>query len=80
MQQRGERCGGGKPMQSDSGEKARLGKGCPGATDEGTCEQCAEIVVQKVEVSSEDSTLRVLVQYVVNRTNQMQTASFTQNV
>src|SRR5213078_3778828 len=30
------------------------------------------IVVQKVEVTSEDSTLRVLVQYVVNRTNQTQ--------
>jgi phage baseplate assembly protein W len=38
------------------------------------------IVVQKVEVSSEDSTLCVLVQYVVNRTNQAQTATFTQNL
>jgi Bacteriophage baseplate protein W len=38
------------------------------------------IAVQKVEVTSEDSTLRVLVQYVVNRTNETQTASFTQNV
>src|SRR5882762_6162978 len=38
------------------------------------------IVVQKVEVASEDSTLRVLVQYVVKRTNQTQTATFTQNV
>jgi phage baseplate assembly protein W len=38
------------------------------------------IVVQKVEVTSEDSTLRVLVQYVVKRTNQTQTATFTQNV
>ena len=38
------------------------------------------ILVQKVEVSSEDSTLRVLVQYVVKRTNQTQTATFTQNV
>jgi phage baseplate assembly protein W len=38
------------------------------------------ILVQKVEVSSEDSTLRVLVQYVVKRTNQTQTAAFTQNV
>jgi phage baseplate assembly protein W len=38
------------------------------------------IVVQKVEVTSEDSMLRVLVQYVVNRTNQTQTATFTQNV
>jgi phage baseplate assembly protein W len=38
------------------------------------------IVVQKVEVTSEDSTLRALVQYVVKRTNQTQTATFTQNV
>jgi phage baseplate assembly protein W len=38
------------------------------------------IVAQKVEVTSEDSTLRVLVQYVVKRTNQTQTATFTQNV
>jgi phage baseplate assembly protein W len=38
------------------------------------------IVVQKVEVTSEDSTLRVLVQYVVKRTNQTRTATFTQNV
>jgi Bacteriophage baseplate protein W len=38
------------------------------------------IVTQKVEVTSEDSTLRVLVHYVVNRTNQTQTATFTQNV
>jgi len=37
------------------------------------------VVVQKVEVTSEDSTLNVLVQYVVNRTNQTQTATFTQN-
>ncbi len=37
------------------------------------------IVVQKVEVTSEDSTLNVLVQYVVRRTNQTQTATFTQN-
>jgi phage baseplate assembly protein W len=37
------------------------------------------IAVQKVEVTSEDSTLRVLVQYVVNRTNETQTATFTQN-
>ncbi len=36
------------------------------------------ITAQKVEVTSEDSTLRVLVQYVVKRTNQAQTASFTQ--
>jgi len=38
------------------------------------------IVAQKVEVTSEDSTLRVLVQYVVKLTNQTQTATFTQNV
>ena len=37
------------------------------------------VVVQKVEVTSEDSTLNVLVQYVVKRTNQTQTATFTQN-
>lgn len=38
------------------------------------------IVAQKVEVTSEDSTLQVLVQYVVKRTNQTQTATFTQTV
>jgi uncharacterized protein len=38
------------------------------------------IVAQKVEVTSEDSTLRVVVQYVVKRTNQTQTATFTQSV
>ena len=38
------------------------------------------IVAQKVEVTSEDSTLRVLVQYVVKRTNQTQTSTFTQPV
>src|SRR5262249_12894644 len=38
------------------------------------------ILVQKVEVSSEDSTLRVLVQYVVKGTNETQRAAFTQNV
>ena len=38
------------------------------------------IVVQKVEVTSEDSTLNVLVQYVVKSTNQTQTATFTQTV
>ena len=38
------------------------------------------ITAQKVEVTSEDSTLRVLVQYVVKRTNQTQTATFTQPV
>ncbi len=38
------------------------------------------ILVQKVEVTSEDSTLRALIQYVVKRTNQTQTATFVQNV
>lgn len=38
------------------------------------------ILVQKVEVSADDSTLRVLVQYVIKRTNQTQRAAFTQNV
>jgi phage baseplate assembly protein W len=38
------------------------------------------IVVQKVEVTSEEVTLNVLVQYVVRRTNQTQTATFTQTV
>ena len=38
------------------------------------------IVAQKVEVTSEDSTLNVLVQYVVKNTNQTQTATFTQTV
>ena len=38
------------------------------------------IVAQKVEVASEDSTLRVLVQYVVKRTNQTQTAMFSRPV
>jgi phage baseplate assembly protein W len=38
------------------------------------------ILVQKVEVTSEEATLNVLVQYVVKRTNQTQTATFTQNV
>jgi phage baseplate assembly protein W len=38
------------------------------------------ILVQKVEVTSEEATLNVLVQYVVNRTNQTQTVSFTQNL
>ncbi|MGC2627546.1 MAG: GPW/gp25 family protein [Candidatus Udaeobacter sp.] len=38
------------------------------------------IVAQKVEVTSEDSTLNVLVQYVVKSTNQTQTATFTQTV
>jgi hypothetical protein len=36
------------------------------------------IVAQKVEVTSEDSTLNVFVQYVVKSTNQPQTATFTQ--
>jgi len=38
------------------------------------------IVVQKVEVTSEEATLSVLIQYIVRRTNQTQTATFTQNV
>jgi Bacteriophage baseplate protein W len=38
------------------------------------------ILVQKVEVTSEDSTLRALIQYVVKRTNETQTAVFAQNV
>jgi phage baseplate assembly protein W len=38
------------------------------------------IVVQKVEVTSVEATLNVLVQYVVNRTGQTQTATFTQNL
>ena len=38
------------------------------------------ILAQKVEVTSEDSTLRALIQYVVMRTNQTQTATFTQTL
>ena len=38
------------------------------------------IFLQKVEVTSLDSTLSVLVQYVLKRTNQTQTATFTQTV
>ena len=38
------------------------------------------IVAQKVEVTSADSALSVLVQYVIKRTNQTQTATFTQTV
>lgn len=38
------------------------------------------ILVQKVEVTSEDSMLRALIQYVVKRTNETQTAVFAQNV
>ncbi|HEU5238631.1 MAG TPA: GPW/gp25 family protein [Pyrinomonadaceae bacterium] len=38
------------------------------------------ILVQKVEVTSDEATLNVLVQYVINRTNQTQIATFTQNV
>lgn len=37
------------------------------------------IALQKVEVTAEDSTLRVVVQYVVKRTNQLQSATFVQN-
>jgi phage baseplate assembly protein W len=36
------------------------------------------IVAQKVEVTAEDSTLNVVVQYVVKSTNENQTATFTQ--
>jgi phage baseplate assembly protein W len=36
------------------------------------------IVAQKVEVTAEDSTLNVVVQYVVKTTNETQTATFTQ--
>lgn len=38
------------------------------------------IQVEAVEVESEDSTLRVKVQYVVRRNQQRQTASFTREV
>lgn len=38
------------------------------------------IDVLNLEVTSEDSTLRILVQYVVKRTNENQTAIFTQTV
>jgi len=38
------------------------------------------ILVQKVEVTSQEATLNVLIQYIVRRTNQTQTATFTQNV
>jgi uncharacterized protein len=38
------------------------------------------IVVQKVEITSEDSTLNVMVEYVVRRTNQTQTAMFSRPV
>ena len=37
------------------------------------------ILLQKVEITSEEATLSVLVQYVVRQTNQTQTAIFTQN-
>jgi len=37
------------------------------------------ILVQKVEVTSQEATLNVLIQYIVRRTNQTQTATFTQN-
>jgi phage baseplate assembly protein W len=37
-----------------------------------------DIVAQKVEVTAEDSTLNVVVQYVVKSTNETQTATFTQ--
>lgn len=38
------------------------------------------IEVQNIQVTSEDATLRVLLQYVVRRTNQTQTAEFTRTV
>ena len=38
------------------------------------------IEVQHLQVTSEDSTLRVLLQYVVRRTSQTQTAQFTRTV
>jgi len=38
------------------------------------------IELKSLEVTSEDSTLRVVVQYVVRRTNQSQSAQFTRTV
>ncbi len=38
------------------------------------------IELQALEVTSEDSTLSILIQYVVRRTNQQQVAQFTQTV
>jgi DNA-directed RNA polymerase subunit L len=38
------------------------------------------IEVQKLEVTSEDSTLNIEVQYALRRTNQVTTARFTQTV
>jgi phage baseplate assembly protein W len=38
------------------------------------------ILVQKVEVTSEEATLRVTISYVVRRTQQQRTAQFTQTV
>jgi phage baseplate assembly protein W len=38
------------------------------------------IEVQNLQVTSEDATLRVLLQYLVRRTNQTQTAEFTRTV
>ena len=38
------------------------------------------IELQSLEVTSEDSTLRVVVQYLVRRTNQSQSAQFTRTV
>ena len=38
------------------------------------------IELRSLEVTSEDSTLRVVVQYVVRRTNQSQSAQFTRTV
>ena len=38
------------------------------------------IAVQKVEVTADDSTLRITVLYVVKRNNEPQTATFTQTI
>lgn len=38
------------------------------------------ILVQKLEVTCQDSTLRILISYLVRRTQQMQTAEFSQTV
>lgn len=38
------------------------------------------IQLQALDVTSEDSTLRILIQYVVRRTNQQQIAQFTRTV
>jgi len=38
------------------------------------------IELQSLEVTSEDSTLNILIQYVVRRSNQQQTAEFTRTI